>query len=108
MLKTGPCRRSRSRRDQLGAALVAAQPRRGDEEVEQRRLAGGVVDEHVAAGAEARQRALGDDRGEHRGDGRVDGVAARASTDAPASAVSGWPAATAPPGVRGRAPAALT
>ena len=41
------------------------------------------VDEHVAAGAEPGQRALGDARGQHRGDRGVDGVAALAQHPRP-------------------------
>jgi hypothetical protein len=46
-----------------------------DEEVQQRRLVTGARDEHVAAGAEARQERLRDERRQHRGDRGVDGVA---------------------------------
>ena len=60
------------------AALDPAQPRGGDEEVEEDGLLARAVDEHVAAGAEARERALRDQGGAHRGDGRVDRVAALA------------------------------
>ena len=64
-------------RDQLGAALDPVQPGGGDEEVDQRRLAA-LVDHHVAAGAEPGQRALDRKGSQHRADGGVDRVAARA------------------------------
>ena len=65
-------------RHQLGAARsVPSVPADGDEEVEQHRLVA-LVDEHVAPRAEAGQRALGHERGQNRGHGRVDGVAALA------------------------------
>src|SRR6185503_1874671 len=60
---------------ELDSALAAVEPARRHEEVEQRRVPTGLVDEHEAACTEAGQRALGDDRGEHRGDRAVDRVA---------------------------------
>ena len=83
----------------LGLAQpAAAETRDGDEVVEHAgRIVGSEVDEHEAARAGAGQRALGDPRDERGRDAGVDGVPARrASTCAPASAVSRWPAATAP------------
>ena len=65
-------------RDELGRALPPAEARGGDEEVEHDRLLPRPVDEHVAAGAEARQRALGGERGQDRGHCGVDRVAALA------------------------------
>ena len=62
--------------EQIGLGAVAAARRRGHEEVEQHRLEAGAGDEHVAAGAEARQQRLGHERREHRGERGVDGVAA--------------------------------
>ena len=49
-----------------------------DREVEHDPLARAVGDEHVAAGAQAGQERLGDERGQQRRQGGVDGVAARA------------------------------
>jgi hypothetical protein len=64
-------------RQQVGAlGGVGAAPWRLDEEVEQRRLLARAGDEQVAAGARAGEQRLGDPRGQHRRDGRVDGVAA--------------------------------
>ncbi len=50
--------------------------RRGDEEVEQVRLAAGCVHQHEAACARPRQLGLGDPRHQHRGDRSVDGIPA--------------------------------
>ena len=55
--------------------VVPSRPADGDEEVEQHGLVA-LVDEHVAPRAEAGQRALRHARGQNRGDGRIDGVAA--------------------------------
>jgi hypothetical protein len=63
---------------QLTRLLVGAQARGRDEEVEQHVLAVRRVDEHEAAGAGPGQRGLAHPRHQHRRDGRVDGVAARA------------------------------
>jgi hypothetical protein len=60
-------------RNKLGTALDPVATRRRDEEVEQHRLAA-VVDHHEAARAEAGQRALDREGGEHRGNRGVDGV----------------------------------
>ena len=60
------------------SALDATRPGHLDEEVEQRRVPPGRVDEHEAARPEARQRALGGERRQHRGDGGIDRVAALA------------------------------
>ena len=59
-------------------AEVRAVAGRGDEEVQQHRLLARPRDEHVAARAGPGEQRLGDPRREHRGDGGVDGVAARA------------------------------
>ena len=63
--------------DQVGGARRAVGARHGDEEVEHDVLIAGV-NEHVAAGAQTRERALGDEGRQHRGHGRVDRVAALA------------------------------
>ena len=74
------------------------EPRRGDEEVGEPRGAGrGAVDEHEAAGAEARQRSSRRPPPRRRPRRRRRRRSRpRSSIRAPAPAVSGWPAATAP------------
>lgn len=66
-------------RHQLGARLVVGAAAGDlDEEVEQLGLLARLHDEHVAAGAEPGQQRLGRERGQHRGERGVDGVAAGA------------------------------
>ena len=62
-------------RHELRATLDARAARHLDEEVAEDVVACGV-DQHEAAGAEAREGALGRKRGEHGGDRGIDGVAA--------------------------------
>ena len=62
-------------RDQLCLPLCAIGAPSRDEEVGEAVLAV-LVDHHEAASAEAAQLALGDERGQHRTDSGVDGVAA--------------------------------
>jgi hypothetical protein len=63
--------------ERRASARVTAVAGRGDEEVQQDRLLAGRGDEHVATGAGTAQQRLGDPGGQHRRDGRVDGVGAR-------------------------------
>ena len=65
------------------AGGVRAAPWRLDEEVEQHGRVLGMGDEHVAPGAQAGEQRLADARGEHRAQGGVDGVAARAQSHRP-------------------------
>jgi hypothetical protein len=62
--------------DERRALAGEAEPRRGDEEVQERRLPPGPGDEQVAARPRAGEQRLGGPRREHRRDRGVDGVAA--------------------------------
>ena len=93
-------RRSRRRSTPSRAARGPGQPEpgRGDEEVEQPVASGRAArwTSMKPPAARAGQRALGDPGRERGGDARVDGVPALGEDRAPASAVSGCPAAIAP------------
>ena len=72
----GVAERHVQRRQLAGPTVGSAEPGRGDEEVQQRRLLAAAGDEHVATGAGTGEQWLGRPRGQHRRERRVDGVPA--------------------------------
>jgi hypothetical protein len=62
--------------DERRGLAPGAEARRGDEEVQERRLPARAGDEQVPARARTREQRLGGPGGQHRRDRRVDGVAA--------------------------------